>query len=491
MQILTVLCVTAGEIRINNIYNDEIASSVVQIYAIQSNPYYLNPWITLPQKRNIGAGIIIKGKKILTNAHVIANQTYISVKKSLGSSQHKARVLYVAHEADLALLTVDDDDFYSDVIPLETGNLPALDEKVLLYGFPGSETLTITDGVFSGIRHREYTHSSHFLLAGEIHSEVSFGSSGGPVIYNDRVAGLIMQANRSGTIAHMIPAAVIDHFLKDVEDGVYNGFPDIGLITRQPEKPDMKDADDRPGSITGVTVSHVISGSPGEGYIMKDDIILSINGYNIMDNGTIEFMPNLYTDYRYSFEMRQISDPISLEIMHLGIRKKLSLPLTKVKKDFQLIPGEQYDRNPRYFIFGGIIFSPLTKNIFNEWASPPQELLRELSGWPTMDRKELVVALLVLPADVNRDYHGLHSRLIEEVNGRKIRDFDSLLDAVINSDDQYIIFKDTLGNDIIINRMQAMESHQQILETYNIKNDRSPDLIPLHAGRYPSSNTFQ
>ena len=137
----------------------------------------------------------------------------------------------------------------------------------------------------------------------------------------------------------------------------------------------------------------------------------------------------------------------------------VSFRLTKGKKDFQLVPGEQYDAKPRYLIFGGIIFSPLTKNIFNEWKSPPEEFLKQLSAWPTADRKELVVALMVLPSEVNRAYHGLHSRLIEKVNNIVIRDFDSFVDAVTSAENELVVFRDAAGGDIVIDAGKARQSH--------------------------------
>lgn len=42
-----------------------------------------------------------------------------------------------SHEADLALLGVDDPDFFNVVKPLELGDLPKVQEDVIVYGFPG------------------------------------------------------------------------------------------------------------------------------------------------------------------------------------------------------------------------------------------------------------------------------------------------------------------------------------------------------------------
>ncbi len=60
----------------------------------------------------------------------------------------------VAHECDLALLTVHDDTFWQGeqgpMLPLELGEVPALQEAVLVCGFPtGGDNSSITSGVVS------------------------------------------------------------------------------------------------------------------------------------------------------------------------------------------------------------------------------------------------------------------------------------------------------------------------------------------------------
>jgi S1-C subfamily serine protease len=471
--------------------NSAIFNSIVQVYTVNRTPYYLNPWITLPDIKSRGSGSIIEGNKILTSAHVVANHASIEVRKSMDSKKYKARVVNISHEADLAILTVDDETFFSDVRALEVGTLPDVQQMVSIYGFPEGETLNITEGLLSQIEHRKYTHSSNYLLAGEILSEIKSGHSGGPVIFNNNIIGVMMQANKSGSVAHMVPAPVIQHVFNDLDDGRYDGFPNVGLVTQSMEDHYLKGECSIRELQRGIAVRHVISGSPAEGMIMKDDILLAVNGYRIGDDGTIEFRPGERTHHNYSVEMRQLGDKINMEILRDCIISNVALTLNKRKEDFLLIPGEQYDRKPRYFIFGGVVFSPLTKNYINEWESAPEALVAELSKWPTRDRQEIVVALLVLPDEVNKGYHDVNSWMITEVNGRSFKDFNEFFDIVTTSSDPYLIFKDEKGSQVVIDRLQAEENHERILQTYSISEDHSPDLKLLHAAKYPASTTYQ
>ncbi|PHJ16140.1 serine protease, partial [Cystoisospora suis] len=79
-------------------------------------------------------------------------------------SPHKyvARIVSVAHECDLALITVDDEAFWQgDLAGLEFGDVPALQDAVVVLGYPrGGDNLCITSGVVSRVDVNPYAHSN-------------------------------------------------------------------------------------------------------------------------------------------------------------------------------------------------------------------------------------------------------------------------------------------------------------------------------------------
>ena len=66
----------------------------------------------------------LSNQLILTNAHVIADQKFVMVRKFGSPERFTARVLAVGHECDLALLSVDDQAFFDNCRSLELGELP-------------------------------------------------------------------------------------------------------------------------------------------------------------------------------------------------------------------------------------------------------------------------------------------------------------------------------------------------------------------------------
>ncbi len=88
----------------------------------------------------------------------------------------------------------------------------------------------------------------------------------------------------------------------------------------------------------------------------------------------------------------------------------------------------------------------------------------------------MVVLLKTLAANVNEGYQDVNSWVVDKVNGEKIWNLSDLVKKVENSLDPYIIFEDKWGQQIVIDREKAENTHQEILETYRIPFDRSEDL---------------
>jgi S1-C subfamily serine protease len=61
-------------------------------------------------------------------------------------------------QCDIAMLTVDDNEFWEDVQPLEINGLPAMQESVMVVGFPtGGDNVCVTKGVVSRIDRYAYS----------------------------------------------------------------------------------------------------------------------------------------------------------------------------------------------------------------------------------------------------------------------------------------------------------------------------------------------
>ena len=101
-------------------------TGVVKIFAVSSPPNYFLPWQNFSQQSGSGTGFVIDGNRIITNAHVVAYPTFITVRKPGDQTRYPAKVVAVNHECDLAILTVEDPKFFDGIKPLELADLPPM-----------------------------------------------------------------------------------------------------------------------------------------------------------------------------------------------------------------------------------------------------------------------------------------------------------------------------------------------------------------------------
>ena len=465
--------------------DQDVRDAIVKIYTVHNQPNYYNPWSTYGPRRSTGSGCVISGRRILTNGHVVSDQTFLQVRRNGEAKRYQARLLAVSHEADVALLKVDDETFFDGIEPVEFGELPNTQQEVLVYGFPlGGDTLSITKGVLSRVEHQTYVHSSCSFLAGQIDAAINPGNSGGPVVVDDRIVGVVMQGNvKAENIGYMVPMPIVQHFLDDIEDGEYEGFPSIGVVLQEMENPSLKARHGLGEEQTGVLVTRILPGSPADGLLEVGDVILSVAGHDVADDATVEFRPRQRTQVSYYVQQRQVREPIEIVVWRGGEERSLTLSLHRSLREDWLIDAEMFDIFPTYYIYGGVVFCPLTKNLLREWGnnwfnSAPKEFVALLSNNHRLEeRDEIVIVLKVLAADVNQGYHNIANWAVDEVNGTRIRDIRHLIERVESaSESPYMEFKNEVGQMIVLDREKVAATHAEILALYRIGADRSPDL---------------
>ncbi len=454
---------------------EQIKSAIVKIYTVYKNRHFLEPW-NVSIARSTGSGAIISGNRILTNAHVIANHTFIEVKHHGETTRYKAHVIAVSDQADLALLGVDDASFFENTTPLQLDKLPKLQEEVSIYGFPtGGTMLSITDGVISRIEHHRYKHSGESFLALQVDAAINPGNSGGPALAHGKIVGVVMQIIRSAqNIGYLVPTPVIRHFLEDLKDGWMDGFAATGFMTESLQNPTLKRYYGLDDNETGQLVVSLPPICQGKG-VQAGDIITAIDGHRIEDDGTVEFRPHEYTSYKYYIDLHQMHESITLDLIRAGKRLHITFPLEHQLEDFMLVKQIPYGKMPTYFIYGGYIFSPLTRNLLRQ-IDAPLRLRQYLRQWPTDTRKDIVVLIKVLADESNRGNHGVHLWPILKLDHKDIASFEAFYRAIYTSRHPFALIEDDEGYQIAIDRNTSLRTLPALLKRYNILSDRSEDL---------------
>jgi len=463
----------------------DVREAIVKVYVVSNSPDYYNPWSMQGPRGASGSGCIIENNLILTNAHVVSDQTFLQVRKYGETERYRAEVVAVSHLTDLALIRVEDPAFFEEQSFLTLGELPEPQQEVLVYGFPmGGDMLSITKGIISRIEHQSYVHSSSVFLAGQIDAAINPGNSGGPVLMDDKIVGVVMQGiPTSQNIGYMVPVPVIRHFFDDLKDGTYDGYPSLGVSLQDMENQGSRKYYQMEKDMSGVLINQIIPGSPSDGNLQADDILLSIGNYKVGNDGTIEFRTHERTQLTYAVQEKQIGENIQMDILRNGEKISLDVNLYRSSQKDQLVPMEQYETLPSYYICGGLIFCPLSRNLLHIWGSQwyqsaPTGLIYHLqNNIPEREGQQVVVLLKSLAADVNEGYQNVNSWVVDTVNGEKIWNLNDFVAKVEAIQDDYIILENKWDQKIVIDREMAKNTHQEILEIYRIPFDRSEDLM--------------
>ena len=451
-------------------------NAVVRIYSINYRPDYFIPWQNKWQEGYYGSGVVIPGNRVLTSAHNVTDATYIAVMKQTVDADYFARVLFIDHDCDLALLEVEDASFFDDIIPLELGQTPPPQTPVAVVGFPiGGRMRSITQGVISRIESRSYIHSQRDLLAAQLDAAINSGNSGGPVICDGRVVGIAFQSNKSGEgLGYMVPTEIIRHFFVDIEDGHVDGFGVFGCSVANLENADTRRYLGMGEGETGVRISYVRK--PDESLLKIDDVLLAIDGVKVTNNGRLR-LPKGETIFFTTLIMeKQIGETVSLSILRDGERIEVDYPIRKYE---YLCKGYLYDKLPDYYIVGGFVFTPLSYSFIDEYGrkEPPPDLMALMFEEKADPDEEAIVLSVVLGDRVNIGSQGLNSLQLKSVNGKKMKNLREFISFIENSTDEFITMCFGASNyPVTLDLAKLRASTPVILERYRVPADRSKSL---------------
>ncbi len=421
--------------------------SVVKVITTSDAPDYDQPWQTEGPDGAVGSGVIVmtsRGARVLTNAHVVQNQVFIEVRRYGKSRKFEASVEGVGHVCDLALLKVEDPDFASGAPVFPIGDLPSLGDRVAALGFPiGGDRLSITEGIVSRIEMYPYAHSQRNLLAVQIDAAINSGSSGGPVVKDGELVGIAFESmDDAENIGYMIGAPVVKHFLRDIEEGTEDGFPDLGVVTQELEsKAHRRSLGLGPSSHGGVLITGVVHGGSAWGILETGDVLLMLDGKHVAADGSIRFRKGERIDLAYQVARRHVGETMRVKVYRDGAVLSFDLPM---KPPSFLVAEDCYDVKPTYYLYGGLLFVPLSRDLLMTWGSEwwheaPSEIVAIYENEiRSASRSEVVLLQKVLADRVNQGYHDIEALIIDQVQGHKIRDLKELIQIVESATDEFI-----------------------------------------------------
>lgn len=457
----------------------ELRQSVYKVRTIAQEPDYGSPWRFRSQGGGHGTGFYIGRGRILTNAHVVAHGRFISVEREGDSRQLTAAVQFIAHDCDLAILTVKDVDAFKGVLPLDFGSLPKLHTPVITVGYPmGGDQMSITQGVVSRVSFSAYSHPGdreHLLV--QVDSAINPGNSGGPVLQNNEVVGVAFQAySAAENTGYIIPTPIIERFLKDVEDGRYDGHPEDGILV-QPDAMLNPAAARFYGTKDGIGIKviEVFSHVAPYGKILPGDVLTAIEGHPIGLDGRINYQGERL-DYTVLYDLKQIGEKVSFDVMRQGQPQKVTFTIAPSKKSF--LRGNTYARRPRYVTFAGVVFTALSRNYLQTWGKTwylkaPLLLRYVLRNAFYTERfkgnEDIVVVSGRLAHPVNTYVRDRETSIVDTLNGTPVTSMAQFAELLAQIKDEFIKISLFERDDVmILPREAAQKANDEVNKAYGV-----------------------
>ncbi|MGH2968553.1 MAG: S1C family serine protease [Solirubrobacteraceae bacterium] len=226
-----------------------------------------------------GSGFVVgTDGSIVTNDHVVADASRVSVRFTENGDPVEARVVGTDPSTDIALLDVDESKVEGGVRPLELADSKSLEpgQPAIAIGSPFGLQGTVTSGIVSALD-REITAPNGFTISGIIQTDAAInpGNSGGPLLDGDgRVIGVNSQIATNGTqsnsgVGFAVPIDTVKSVIPQLKrDGkIDRAF--LGVSTSE--------APPRDGALV-----REVTGEPAqEGGLRTGDLIIELDGRTI------------------------------------------------------------------------------------------------------------------------------------------------------------------------------------------------------------------
>jgi S1-C subfamily serine protease len=333
-----------------------------------------------------------------------------------------------------------------------------------------------------------------------VDAAINSGNSGGPVLSQSTggLVGVAFQGYAGSSVenqGHMVPAPVIDRFLRGIDDDADAdekpppNLPSLGVHLQLLQSPSlrrylkMKDTD------TGVMVTHVEHGSSAEGSLVPGDVLLEVDGTKLANDGSAVFLGQRLAMVAI-LQARYVGETVPIRLLREG--KEMTIDVT-LKTLHQLVPRGQYDVRPPFVIIGGLLFQPLSLEYLQSWGGDlkdaPTHLVEQYyDGISGPDKKEVVVLSQVLSdeANVGFTFDSVGLDYVKSVDGVPVADMARFVAAIgksIEAKNEFIRLEVTRGNVpniVILETSKLKQADETIRDRYQIPLRHSSHFADVH-----------
>jgi len=455
-------------------------NSIVRVNATLQDYSFLRPWEKGAPTPRRGLGAVLEGNRVLVTAEMCVNSTFLELEHPSNGARVAAKIAGIDYEANLAVLEPADSNslVFEGLKPLEIEDTVRSGDTLNVWQVEDNG-----DGVSTDVEvlrvdvGRYFIPGSVFLLyqvKGSLQARVNSFTL--PVVKNGKLAGMLLSYSSKEQTAGVLPSPVIKAFLADLDDGDYKGFPNLGIGFAQTLDETFREFTGIQDEEGGIFVRELAKGgSADKAGIKEGDVILSMAGQPIDSRGNYTH-PN-YGKLSFSHLVRggaTVGDTIKLDIIRDKEPMTVEVELTRKPATDYLIDPYMFDRGPKYFIFGGLIFQELTLPYLESWGEDwttraPFKLVHANANPHPLEeegREKLVFLSNVLKTPSTLGYEAINSVIVTNVNGTFIKNIKDLAAAftTVPADGLHTIEFDDYPKVIYVEDRASRLINQQLIQ---------------------------
>ena len=448
---------------------------------IAAYPYdHYRPWKHTDLVKRTACGNAVGPYEVITTASRVTDAAFIRARRFGQNEYINAQIKVIDYDSNLCLLQLDQNSMSKPLQPLVFSETYQKGAQVDYYWLSSIGRMQSGRGYIEDHKVLKSTLShAHFLnyLIGNISQSASsaqvFFLEGKPI-------GIAASSSKTNKTARVIPTERIRHFLEDVAEGDYQGFPAFGFDTNELLDPTLRKYLKMPPDLQqGTYVRNVHTLGTGSKELKKGDVVLEIEGAKLDAHGRYIDPKFGQIGFPHLISRRKIGESLQFEIWRDGKKETLAVKTQNFAAHEMLVPYYEFDRQPKYIVTAGFVLQRLTRPYLMKWGGDWQgkvdphifHYLRDMAYKPSADRREIVILSHVIPADINLGYHGIRQEVLKTVNGKTITCLADVLEAQkLNPDSKFDVIEFEHSNPtVVIDRSQLAQADALIAQRYGIE----------------------
>ncbi|MBN2144105.1 MAG: hypothetical protein JW774_05725 [Candidatus Aureabacteria bacterium] len=457
-------------------------NSVVFIKTDSLIPDYRRPWQNYSSETQTGQGIAVGPYEILTLASLIQYHTLIQVQTSFQSTFIEAKAAQIDWDLNLAILSIDPAALDQPLKPVSFTKDIQTGEKLFFVRLTEGRQLLPVEGKIESPEVYYNPLSGASFLFFRLSSSSSQIETGQMVCAeNNRVLGLVYPSKNQ--INFLIPALILDSFLKRMKEKPAQSIPKAGFTFSAWDQPDSRrflkipDQEKR-----GVYLSEVFDFGTGSTELKEGDVLLNWDGKDIDPQGMVEDDKWGKLSFTYLFSRSKTQDKVKVTLWRDGQKQTIDVVMLSFHTQDLPIPYHP-EGEPAYILEGGFLFQELNLNYLRtigqdkEWKTNLDPLIFDFlvknSFHVFKDRERMVLLTRVLPHPLNQGYFHLKDKILSSINGKKIRNFKDAFDMLSSgTKDQApylsVDFEDPSVPTVVIPVNPLKQANLEIQKNYSI-----------------------